>query len=279
MELDALGELLETLADETIRQSPEFVRRLAVATLNKLKDYTPPNPGRKMTGGGWGRQAVKKLQERIQEEIVGGDTLPTAVPGNGKVPQPLHVRGKLGWSGYGFVTPRGEVGRKKLPYVNVKQFLKRRKIRRKGNAYRGIVGVPPGLYWVRKSELNAEVARLKARAGSLIGAWYPAAKNAGASKLAQYRPGKMRRDGSGKMVSTADGAEYQVRGDFGDLHVFYRFMRYFPKYLDDWMQGSVKEIKFWYFKSIGLDDLAKKFEMSPVKKEILASRKRKAKRR
>ncbi|MBR5522772.1 MAG: hypothetical protein IKV82_04845 [Akkermansia sp.] len=278
MELEALGATLEALAEETITQSPEFVRRLAVATLNKMKDYTPPNPGRKVTGGGWGRQAVKKLQERIQEEIVGGDKLPTAIPGNGKMPRPLHVQGKLGWSGYGFVTPRGELGRKKLPYVNVKQFLKRRKIKRKGDVYRGTVGVPPGLYWVRKSEVDAEVQRLKARAGSLIGAWYPAAQTAGVSNLAQFRPGKWRRDGSGKMICKATGAEYQVRGDFGDLLVFHRFMRYFPKYKDAWVQGAAKEIKFWYFKSIGLDDLAKKYAMPANKKRALAAR-RKAKKR
>lgn len=278
MELEALAPTLEAMAEAVVEQSPELVRRVAVVTITKAKDYTPPNPGRRVTGGGWGTQAVKKLQQRIQEEVVGGDKAPTAVPGNGKMPMPMHVRGKLGWSGYGFVTPRGEVGRKKLPYVNVKQFLKRRKIKRKGNAYRGIVGVPPGLYWVRKSELNAEVTRLKSRAGSLIGAWYPAAKAAGASNLAKFRPGKWRRDGSGKMVCEATGAEFQVRADFGDLRVFYKFMRYFTAYMPRWAQGAVKETKFWYFKSIGLEGLAKKYAMPANKRKALHAR-RKAKRR
>lgn len=176
---------------------PEFLRRLGVLAVHSLARYSAPNNWR---GGGDGltKKGVRRLQNRIRDDIAGGRRFPrayvtraggTAAGGafydcaeskTGKVHLRFKGRAKIGR--LKFVVPLNDVSAAGARIVSAKEIAARglleskhrRAVRRRFNG-RGVV-------LVRAAEAEQLLAEEVARAGAFLGGWAPAARAFRSSK-------------------------------------------------------------------------------------------------
>lgn len=175
---------------------PEFLRRLGVLAVHSLARYSAPNNWR---GGGDGltKKGVRRLQNRIREDIAGGRRFPrayvtraggTAAGGafydcaeskTGKVHLRFKGRAKIGRlqfvvplnavpAGVRIVSAKAVAARGRL------ESKQRKAVRRRFNG-RGVV-------LVRAAEAEQLLAEEVARAGAFLGGWAPAARAFRSSK-------------------------------------------------------------------------------------------------
>lgn len=254
MKLENGAWYLQDAARNMVRYHPELVRRVGVAYLNVAGKYTPPNRGRfgrLEKGSGYGSKNVKALQKRIVTEIIGGSgslsPLPTAIPTvNGRG---VRWQGPS-WSygGYAFRVPRN-AGKRPVRYVNPETVLSKRQFRRKGDVVRARAGsVPDAINWVRAADLLAAIKRRTEHAGSIIAAWYPAAKVLNASNAKRdFNVSKFARRGSAYFSRTSLF--------FHELHletewhgIVARFVPYFEKKVERAAELAVRNTENWFLK-------------------------------
>ena len=236
--------------------TPELVRRTSVALLGVARNYTPPNPGGSKDPGA---APVKKLRERIRENIIGGREPMTAVPSNEKDgARPLDVRGTQGWGYFGFVVPRGSTRGRKLRYESPEAVLSGRRWKRRKNYHMAVRDGEWAFHWVRRGELMAWVKKRQTRAGALLSAWLRAAEQVAMSNTAAFRRAKDSSTAVGGASFRAAGHRFRfyacAEPRYGARsRVWQRYMRRFNYWLPRYATGAVKNVQHWYLKSLGFN--------------------------